>query len=254
MVGDTLELSREFSDELRPAAEERGVDLPFEASEQEPQSSAGALQGAGIVYRVESGKGTFSLRGNTVEYFAPPINGEEKFFATTTVELAEVVVEQLFHRRFPLNQEALCNISDPGLNWWMEYGDNYLKISFAGHSPQGKLDLGPIGDPAVAPVLLGRLEPWLRRTLPIEEFFVDSKSLALSTQAPAAPVFRELCGLFIMGEEIGKAIKKTLDDGTSALYLEELAAVRRFWLELQDYLSEPPPLLQKRRVTNSSPA
>ena len=211
MVGQTLELADEWeSEEFQEAT---SAPLP------------------GVFYDVELGRGTFCLRGDARFQEESDRKSGKNFFATSRLELAEVIADQLFNRRFPLEEDELCNISDPGGSWWMGREGRKVHIFFGGHYSDEKVNLGPLGDVAVAHSLFKRGESWLRRLLPIEELFLSPKYLALSALDSEHDIFQQFCDIFLKGE---KPDHPSFGTSALSLYLEELAVVRRFWLCLQE--------------------
>ena len=189
----------------------------------------------GVSYALEIGKGSFRLKGEACFYEKAKEKDGEKFFSTSRPELAEVIVDQLFNRRFPLDEKELCNISDPGESWWMLSEGAHIYIYFGGHYFDEKINLGPMGDVAVAYALLKRGEAWLRRLFPIKDFSLTSKCLALSALDPKHRVFQQFCNIFSNGEE---PVHPSFGTSALSLYLDELAAARRFWCHLQDNMRD----------------
>ena len=203
-------------------------DLVEESKDAQEATCAGL---PGVFYRIDMGRGTFRLQGESRIHGDSEGNSGLNFFATSRLELAEVVVDQLFKRRFPLDMEEFCNISDPGESWWMTLEDSQITIFLGGHYSDEKIHLGPMGDGVVAHSLLKRGEGWLRRLFPIEELDLTPKHLALSTSDGSHAIFQQFCNIFVRGEE-----PQHPSFGTSSLslYFDELAVVRRFWLHLQE--------------------
>ena len=158
-----------------------------------------------------------------------------RFFPVGRLELAEVLAIQLFNRRFPLDEEELRNISDPGESWWMTLEGNRITIFLGGHYSDGKVNLGPMGDGAVAHALFRRGEVWFRRLFPLEEFSLCSKCLALSALDGKHAIFQQFCNIFLYGEEPDHP---SFGTSSLSLYLDELAVVRRFWIHLQERVLE----------------
>ena len=208
MVGQTLALAEEESEE----------ELPCDPAV--PR----------VLFDVEVGKGTFCLKGRACS--GEQDGAEREFFATSRVELAEVIVDQLFHRRFPLAEDALCNISDPGSSWWMTQQEARLDIFWGGHySEEEKLNLGPVGDAAVAYAFFKKGESHLRRLLPLEELSLSEKGLSLSVLDPRHAIYQQFCDIFAQGEE---PVHPSFGTSSLSLYFEELAVVRRFWIYFQE--------------------
>ena len=41
------------------------------------------------------------------------------WFECESYSQAQIIVDQMMNRRFPYEDEAICNISDPGATWWL---------------------------------------------------------------------------------------------------------------------------------------
>lgn len=209
------------------------------------------VKGPGILYRVDVGGGSFCLRGLAcpdLSFTLKQLEGEDPAllrllrpeagsaihaFPVPYPALAEVVVTQLFNRRFPLEEESLCNLGSPGFNWWLEQGENRLRVFFSGHHPGDDIEsltkLGPIGDTAVAPLVLAHLQTTLA-----ESFSLNDKFFSLSVPHPANPFFAGIQTLFVQGEWLFQ--EADFSSPTLALYLREMAETRRFWIEVEGLL------------------
>jgi hypothetical protein len=166
-----------------------------------------------------------------------------RFFIVENQYQAEVIHDQLNNRRFPVNEEMMCNLSDPGFSWWMTQKGNALQVAFnLSSSPEDTtMKLGPLGDRELA----------IKSFLSFGEL-LNKSGLALSiVNEPNRVTFEEddrlliddIQDLFEMGT-IGNGItelfrllaKKSADDGVMEslwYYFQELASIRRFWIQIQ---------------------
>lgn len=249
MARETLELSLKldpsmFDDEM--------------ISDFRPSSSAFRPQGPGILYRVVTGGSTFSLRGvacDNIKEFADELdsgnialktalkiadddeNVEIHHFRCDFLEQAEIIIEQLFNRRFPLYEDMLCNLSDPGYSWWMEPSNENLTVYFKAHSIEREknlIKLGPIGDYALAHRRFSELQKVLHSMFSVREYSCDERRLVIKPVNASSEGFKALREIFAKGKsptdlpgfapsEMGR---------TLFFYLSELASVRSFWTEL----------------------
>jgi hypothetical protein len=221
----------------------------------------------GIIYKIDSGPSTFCVRGysttNILEAFLEleqstsskrPILklGQEDevssimFFETKTIELAEAVREQIINRRFPHQEDAVCNISDPGFSWWMDVSngqDGELKhgrfeIYFKSHGinrADKYIQLGPIGDGGVAALRMNQARTLLRSSFPVSEFSCDDKSFTVASMKPDHLSFISFKNIFLDG--INNTELENFPDNsigrTLYYYFHELAIVRKFWIEVK---------------------
>lgn len=224
----------------------------------------------GVIYKIHNGPSTFCVRGYTThnikEAFVDLLNHESSkrpilklghdddsstvlFFETSTFELAESVREQIINRRFPHQEDAVCNISDPGFSWWMDessISENGIKqgrfeIFFKSHGinrADKYLQLGPIGDGSVAALRMNQAKTLLRSSFPISEFSCDDKSITIASQKPDHLGFISFKNIFLEG--INNTTLENFPDNsmgrTLFYYFHELAIVRKFWIEVKTKL------------------
>lgn len=221
----------------------------------------------GVIYKIHNGTSTFCVRGYTThniqEAFIdlldlestkrPILKMEESdnsetvlYFETSTFELAEAVREQVVNRRFPHQEDAVCNISDPGFSWWMDessHSENGIKqgrfeIFFKSHGinrADKYIQLGPIGDGSVAALRMNQAKSLLRSSFPISEFSCDDKSITVASQKPDHLGFISFKNIYLEG--INNTTLENFPDNsmgrTLFYYFHELAIVRKFWIEVK---------------------
>lgn len=224
----------------------------------------------GVIYKIDNSQSTFCVRGfsttNIREAFSElsrgdstkrvvlKLSGEDNtdsvmFFETRTFELAEAVREQIINRRFPHQEDALCNISDPGFSWWMDVSPNTedgsksgrFEIFFRSHGinrADKYIQLGPIGDGGVAALRMNQARTLLRSSFPISEFSCDDKSFSVASQKPDHLGFVSFKNIFLEG--INNTDTENFPDNslgrTLYYYFHELAIVRKFWIEVKTKL------------------
>lgn len=253
LARETLELSRKLDPSMFDEADSREDFLP----------TGGAFrpQGPGLLYRVVMGGSTFSLRGvacenikeaaDDLEAGSPELINALKIedetdvhhFRCDFVEQAEIIHDQLFNRRFPLFEDMLCNLSDPGYSWWMEPNENSLVVYFKAQSVEREknlIKLGPVGDYALAHRRFGELGRVLKNLFPVRDFSCDERRLVIHPVDSNNEAFKAVRGIFAKG----RAPTDLADFGpnefgrTLFFYLSELASLRSFWIELAPKLEK----------------
>lgn len=211
----------------------------------------------GLVFRIDRGSDTFCLRGvachNIAETFELletrdpallrklKIEGELdhiRYFDSETFERAEIIRDQLFNRRFPIEEDRICNISDPGFSWWMERGEKSFQIFYQSISVDRAstlVKLGPIGDGKLASRFFMYLESVLANIIPMAHFSSEPRSFKIVCQERNTH-FDELIELFQSGLDICSLphFDCLKVHSTLYFYLAELATVRKFWLSVEN--------------------
>src|SRR5690606_32746346 len=222
-----------------------------------PSGHAFRPQGPGLIYRVVMGGSTFSLRGiacdNIKEVADEIMEGDRELqkalkiededyelhhFRCDFVEQGEIIMDQLFNRRFPLYEDMLCNLSDPGYSWWMEPTTDSLVIHFKSHSIEREknlIKLGPIGDYALAHRRFSELGKVLRKLFPVREFNCDERRLIIKPVEASDKNFKALYELFSRGAAPTSFSNSGPEQfgGTLCFYLGESACVRGFSCALE---------------------
>lgn len=166
-----------------------------------------------------------------------------KFFLVENPSQAEIIHDQLHNRRFPINEEMMCNLSDPGFSWWLTKKSNGFQLAFTMSvaNNENTIKLGPLGDRELALKNFQQLET-----------LVTSAGIEMNIQNEMNRVQFTDCEEFILEElkdvfEFG-VMTQTLNDlfkiinskikndstlQTTWFYLQELAAMRRFWIQIQ---------------------
>lgn len=222
-------------------------------------------EGPGVIYHIQKSTSVFVIRTMVSEniredYFKileapedyPSLrlleSGDEdvqsrlKFFMVENQGEAEIIHDQLHNRRFPIHEEMMCNLSDPGFSWWLTKKEDGFQLSFTmSVAPENTIKLGPLGDKELA-----------LRNFQTFESLVSSAGIDINIQNETNRVQFTDCEEFILEElkdifEFG-VITQTLKDLFKILarrsqdvtqlegcwfYLHELAAMRRFWIQIQ---------------------
>ncbi len=225
---------------------------------------------SGIVYKIDNASSTFCVRGfsttNIRQSFKEleELNSSKRiilkldkefsldsveFFETKSYELAEAVREQIINRRFPHQEDSVCNISDPGFSWWMNIDQDSreanaggrFEIFFRSHGinrAEKYIQLGPIGDGGVAALRMNQARTLLRSSFPISEFSCDDKSFTVASSKPEHLSFISFKNIFLEG--VNQTELENFPDNsvgrTLYYYFHELAIVRKFWIEVKSKL------------------
>lgn len=215
----------------------------------------------GLIYRVEKGSSTFVVRlmetKNLAEmmklakqtpeqYSALRLKKDEvgelpvlKYFETPSIELAQTIRDHVQNKRFPIHEESLCNLSDPGFSWWLSHEAHSLSISFKNFrvGEQGKyLPIGPLGDSKLTSMKLNQCQSLLRELFPVGHFFCNENLFGIETSTLGLENFDKFKRVFISGFALDDLFADQLRNEkfcekykSSLTYLRELAHIRRFW-------------------------
>lgn len=219
-----------------------------------------APHSAGIIYRIDRGANTFCIRGFSTDDInlqlkalahepnkllllkANSIEDQVHYFETKTYEVAEMIKDQIINRRFPIQEDAVCNISDPGYSWWMDISPGRFEIFFKSHAINREekfLKLGPIGDSKIATIRLNQAHALLRSSFPLSEYSCSEKSLVVACSKPDHSSFVSFQNIFAVGEN--NTVPENFPDNTIGktlyCYFLEIATLRKFWIEVESKLS-----------------
>ncbi len=255
LARETMELSRDF----------KNSEFSFEDEFHHPkEKEIVAPSGAGLLYILEKGISTFCIRGfvssDLSESFEELGEGESsiieslkiteeeqinsvRFFPTENKELAEVILDELVNRRFPIEEDILCNLSDPGFSWWMDEDDDHFQVFFKSHGIHRADDyirLGPLGDSTIASNRILKSENIFRGAFPVGEFVATDKGFAISTTDPTNPNFLMLKNFFLTGKNTTTpaTFPSTGDGKTLYFYFKEVSVLREFWLQIEKDIAE----------------
>lgn len=263
LVAETF---KHFHENFGPEADIRPSSLDTLSEMPTDEEETGEFPEApGVIYHVQKSTSVFVVRtmvsGNIREDYAKIVERPEdypslrlleggveglrerlKFFIVEETSQAEIIHDQIHNRRFPMNEEMMCNLSDPGFSWWLTKKSKGFQISFTmSVSSNETVKLGPLGDRELA----------IRNFQLLEEMISES-GIEMNIQNETNRVQFTDCEEFILEElkdvfEFGvitdtltdlfkilsKRIKTTSSLQTSWFYLQELAAMRRFWIQIQ---------------------
>lgn len=171
-----------------------------------------------------------------------------EYFECDRFELAKTIKMTLGNKRFPLFEEHVFNISDPGDSWWLKIEENRLSILFKlSHTEDlSKLiKIGPLGDPQRTMEILNQLYGYFKMIFPVGDYACGHGQWSVSCTEEENANFHYLKSLFINGEtshdfweflrrlEFDSADKPYLESLQKANYfLMELSCIREFWKQL----------------------
>lgn len=166
-----------------------------------------------------------------------------RFFIVENEHQAEVIHDQLNNRRFPMNEEMMCNISDPGFSWWMTKKDGSLQVAFnlSTFLDEGAIKLGPLGDRELAMKSFLEFGELLSRSgLPLSVQNEQNRVVFEETESLLLEDIQDIFEMGVIGSgmtELFRLLSKK-SDGDGVLegawyYLQEIASIRRFWIQIQ---------------------
>ena len=85
-------------------------------------------------YRMASSKNThllnYDIEAGINTFIIKKVEDKEtaKTFEVSSRKYLDLIVQVLFNKRFPYQEELVFNISDPGYSWWLEECENGLNI------------------------------------------------------------------------------------------------------------------------------
>jgi hypothetical protein len=244
-----------------PEVEETQADEGDESDyEQEEEVGLEVPERPGVLFYIDQGVNTFCIRGEACEDLQWSFEEWEKgseywnkrmksscedclsevlFAPTSSFEEAEVLSDTLFNRRYPRQEELLCNLSDPGFSWWMNENEGQFQIYFQSHGIERKenyVQLGPLGDPLIVSRRFKKSLPLLKKHFAVNEFSVTEKAFAISSVHLDSPEFVDLKEIFLTGIMAPDLFPS--EDETMILFFKEMALLRRFWLKIEELLNQ----------------
>ena len=192
-------------------------------------------------YRIEAVAARNMKKEGPPPSFGPSVH----FFETPSLELSQVIVNGLAHKRFPKREDIFYNISDPGENWWMLNEDNSFKILFRNYGLEESKDgncllLGPLGDSQVAFIRFQRLREFLKSCFPLSQLNVSSKMIQVITlrskEGITSEGFEEFRNIWCKGEISENLFRQMKEKASLTVfhYLNELSVLRRFWIQVYE--------------------
>jgi len=181
-------------------------------------------------------------------------NSQEKlkFFECDMPELAMQIKKELSNKRFPIFEEHVLNISDPGDSWWVKPDDGELKVFFKlsrTEAMDSLIKLGPLGDTDVAMEKFKKLYGYFKLLFPVSDYASAHGQLTIKCDFANDPIFKDFVKIFTHGDsgfdfwdylrklEMDSQDKPYIESLKKAnLFLMEIANMRRFWMRIQEQL------------------
>lgn len=270
MFDDISFLVQETLNDVEKPKENRGLFGNFFGSSQENLPE----EGPGVLYHLQKKASTFVLRiypsqnlkddyknVNKHPNLFPTLRLNESeeemrdslnFFECDNFEVARTLREQLGNKRFPLFEENVLNVSDPGDSWWLKLDENKIRILFKlSHTDNihSLIKLGPLGDTDKYMELFTRLEGYFKMLFPLDEYSSGNGQFTISTSDGQSACFKEFKELLMSGEmstDLWEHLRGLEMNSSGGEYLEslqkanyilmELAMIRSFWKTIQDKL------------------
>ncbi|MEX0798966.1 MAG: hypothetical protein WEB87_06010 [Bacteriovoracaceae bacterium] len=174
------------------------------------------------------------------------------FFECDSLQLAKELKENLANKRFPLHEERVINVGDPGDNWWIKPGNGdftvYFKLSRT-ESMNELVKAGPLADIDHSLAIFSKLYGYFSLLFPIKDFSSGHGQFSLGCEDPQDDLFKELMDIFLKGEfgnRLWERLRQLEQEAQEPKYLDSLrranyflmsiAASRSFWRKIQDQL------------------
>ncbi|MCY4644079.1 MAG: hypothetical protein OXB88_05620 [Bacteriovoracales bacterium] len=204
----------------------------------------------GVLYHIIDQGHTYQIEASAYgegEKLKTTPNQETLLFQTPSLELAKFVVDSLGNKRFPKTETTFYNIGDPVENWSLLETDHSLKILFRSYGSCEDKDpilLGPLGDSKIASVRFQRFKNNLGNDIFSPKIEVSKKMIIFSRERAqdfaALISFEDFRLLFKKGQISPHLSEKMAakDFPTLFYYLNELAVMRRFWIQIDRQIKE----------------
>ncbi len=265
LVSQTFEEAKRFARE--------SSDFRFDGDDAHHEKGAiiAPEETCGVLYHLQKNESTFVLRmlvsENLKEDWKTVIKGPEnypslrlegeveeslRFFECDSIKLAKALKAQMANKRFPLHEERIINVSDPGDNWWLKKEEDGFSVFFKlcrTESMDSLVKAGPLGDCEGAMGLFNKLYGYFSLLFPLADYSSAHGQLYFSSKDAHDPVYGDIQNLFLTGEmgnhlweklrtlEAEIAEPKVLDSLKRAnFFMMEIALMRSFWREVQALL------------------
>ncbi len=174
-----------------------------------------------------------------------------KYFECDLFELARNIKSELANKRFPIFEEHIFNVSDPGDSWWVKLDDNQIKIFFKlsrTESMDKLIKLGPLGDAKVAMEKFNRLYGYFKMLFPIEDYSSAHGQFTIKSddQNKMFYAFKKIFSKGDSGFEFWDSLRKLEMKSQNEPFIEslkqanlfmmDLANIRRFWIQIQNQI------------------
>ena len=178
---------------------------------------------------------------------------EVRYFQCDDYFMAKNIVENLANKRFPLYEEHIMNVSDPGDSWWLKKENNSMSLYFKlcrTESIDDMVKLGPIGDNQQTEEVFKKLYGYFSLIFEVKDFSSQTGACHITPNDAHDPMYLEFLNLFENGEVGYKLMDhlRNLEDKSSKesfkasvrranYFLLELAHMRGFWREIEEIIN-----------------
>jgi hypothetical protein len=178
---------------------------------------------------------------------------EIRYFACDDYFMAKNIVENLANKRFPLFEEHIMNVSDPGDSWWLKRENDSMSLYFKlcrTESIHDMIKLGPIGDNLQTEEVFKKLYGYFSLIFEVKDFSSQTGAFHITPADPEDPMYLEFINLFENGEVGYKLMDhlRALEEKSSKesfkasvrranYFLLELAHMRGFWKEIEEIIN-----------------
>lgn len=174
------------------------------------------------------------------------------FFECDRFELAKTIKDILGNKRFPIFEEHIFNVSDPGDCWWIKCEETRMTVLFKLSYTEDLtklIKIGPLGDPQKTMSILSQLYGYFKLIFPVADYSCGHGQWSISTSEAGNKNFEYLKKIFEEGEtsydfweflrqlEFNSMDKSFLPSLQKANYfLMELSCIREFWKLIESKL------------------
>ena len=228
----------------------------------------------GVLYQIQQNASTFVVRTHVCENlaqehasvlkhpnlypglrFSDEDDIEEKlgFFECDDIGIAKSIKEKFGNKRFPIFEEHVFNISDPGDCWWAKLEEDTISIFFKLSHTQNMdelVKLGPLGDSVDTMEYLSKLGGYFQMLFPVSDFSSGFGQFSILTEDPRNLIYRQFKDILADGEtsynfwkflrelEVEHQDKDYIDRLQAANhFMMELSQLRTFWISVQNDIS-----------------
>jgi hypothetical protein len=174
------------------------------------------------------------------------------YFECDRFEVATNIKSHLGNKRFPMFEERIFNVSDPGDSWWLKCDENKMTLLFKlSHTEDigSLIKLGPLGDAKKSLEIFKQLFGYFKMIFPVEDYSSGYGQVCMTCAEDQHLHFENLKLLFQTGEtshefweylrqlEMNSQDKPVLESLQKANYfLMELGFTRSFWKTIEEQL------------------
>ncbi len=171
-----------------------------------------------------------------------------KYFETEYFTQAESLQKLITNNRYPLYEENLCNMSDPGFSWWLVETDQGLILTkkLVSIDLSKTYKLGDLGNPDITMFMLSKLANLLKNLPGDWKVFTSDQRFVI--QGPKQHFFFELWRNFLLEGHFSQDFEHALEYLSHRTniseeehwamkdFLKDLAMTRFFWKKIYSQL------------------